>query len=116
MNTIREYFKAIPEMINNVPANTPEYAAMIQTVGAGLSVLLANQTADERANKSTQHLNGKGFNGRDAAFGTSMAEFFARRGFLSPKQLVFGAKMCVRYVRQIEEGGVRCPGVELYGE
>ena len=114
--SLREYFKAIPEMMGGIPANTPAYRAMIETVGAGLKVLLANQTEDERANQYTKHLNGKGFNGRDAEFGTSMAEFYIRRGFLSPKQLVHAAKMCTRYARQIEEGGVRCPGVEIWGE
>lgn len=50
-------------------------------------VLLNNrQTQDEQASESTRYANGRGFNAAHAKRGTSMANFFLRAGFLTPKQ------------------------------
>jgi hypothetical protein len=51
-----------------------------------LVVLNQRQTADERASETTRYTNGRGFNAAHAKRGTSMANFFLRAGFLTPKQ------------------------------
>lgn len=113
---LKAYFADLASNLPNLHGCSDEATTGVQMVGRGLSVLLANQTADERATKSTQHLNGKGFNGRDAEFGTSLAEAFIRSNTLSRKQCLYGAKMCAKYSRQLTEAGIRVPGVEVYGE
>ena len=45
-----------------------------KAVYRALIVLFERQTADERDAGETNHLNGMGFNGRDAGFGTSLAK------------------------------------------
>lgn len=57
-----------------------------QAVGRALSALLKRQTDVERATATTREYNGKGFTGVDAEFGTSVAEFFNRNGYITPKQ------------------------------
>ncbi len=51
-----------------------------------LVLLNSRQTADEQASEETKHSNGRGFNAAHAKRGTSMANFFLRTGFLTPKQ------------------------------
>lgn len=51
-----------------------------------LVLLNARQTPDERASETTRYTNGRGFNAAHAKRGTSMAQFFLRAGFLTPKQ------------------------------
>jgi hypothetical protein len=58
-------------------------------VARALLVLNERQTASEQASESTHHRNGQGFRPCHARMGTSMAEFFGRRGYLSPKQIAY---------------------------
>lgn len=58
-------------------------------VARALLVLNERQTASEQASQTTQNRNGRGFRPCHARMGTSMAEFFQRRGYLSPKQLAY---------------------------
>jgi hypothetical protein len=51
-----------------------------------LVLLNQRQTADERASETTRYTNGRGFNAAHAKRGTSMANFYLRAGFLTPKQ------------------------------
>lgn len=51
-----------------------------------LVLLNARQTADEQSSETTRYTNGRGFNAAHAKRGTSMAKFFLRAGFLTPKQ------------------------------
>ena len=60
-----------------------------KAVARALVVLKARQTADEQMAEQTKHLNGRGFTAADGKVGTSMAKFFERRGFLSPKQIAY---------------------------
>ena len=60
-----------------------------KAVGRALLVLNANQTADERASGATIQHNGKGFAPYHAEIGTSMANYFQRNGFLTPRQLAY---------------------------
>lgn len=63
-----------------------------KAVGRALLVLLANQTSDEQSQATVRYLNGKGFRPCHAYMGTSMAKFFASRGYLSPKQIAYWRK------------------------
>ena len=56
-------------------------------VARALVVLNDRQTADEQAQEGTKYDNGRGFRPCHARMGTSMAKFYARNGYLSPKQI-----------------------------
>ena len=60
-----------------------------------------NQTNDEQVNKMTSHDNGIGFTGVDAAFLSSLAEQYLRRGNLSDKQMGFVFRKMPKYARQV---------------
>lgn len=49
--------------------------------------LTERQTFDERQNKDTKYRNGMGFRLAHARMGISMAEFFNKNGYLTPKQV-----------------------------
>lgn len=57
-----------------------------------LVVLKNRQTADEIQSQHTSHDNGRGFTGFDGMIGTSMAQFYEKTGFLTPKQLAYWKK------------------------
>lgn len=63
-----------------------------KAVARALVVLAARQTDDERRVQTTKHLNGRGFRPCHARMGTSMAEFYTRNGYLSPKQIAYWRK------------------------
>jgi hypothetical protein len=54
-----------------------------------LVALNERQTSDEQRSEQTKHHNKRGFRPCHARMGTSMANFFTRRGFLSPKQIAY---------------------------
>lgn len=60
-----------------------------RAVARALVVLNELQTIDEQARKETRMHNGRGFRPCHARMGTSMATFFERNGYLSPKQLAY---------------------------
>jgi len=72
-------------------------------VGRSLVKLLARQTADEVATKTTRYHNGVGFSGPDATILTSFAQQFAQKGYLSNKQLALARKRLPKYHRQLLE-------------
>lgn len=88
-------------------------AALLATndkaVYRGLVVLFERQTADERDSEQTNHLNGMGFNGRDAKFGTSLAKQVIRwqdgltnyQHPLTMAQLNAARKMIRKYAGQL---------------
>jgi len=59
------------------------------------------QTADEQDSDTAAVRNGQGFNGRDAAFGSSLARWIQSGKSLSQKQLGFAFKMLPKYAGQI---------------
>lgn len=86
--------------------NTAVYMALV--------TLYNRQTADERIVKDTKHQNGMGFNGRDAAFATDLAQqvihwyandtFGKRNTFnnpLSPNQLQKARQLLGKYAGQL---------------
>ena len=58
-------------------------------VARALMALTARQTFDEQRSETTKHDNGRGFRPCHARMGTSMAKFYERNGYLSPKQLAY---------------------------
>lgn len=60
-----------------------------RAVARALLVLTERQTADEQASENTRYRNGRGFRPCHAHMGTSMAKFFQRNGYLSPKQIAY---------------------------
>ena len=60
-----------------------------KAVARALLVLNERQTSDEQASENTRYLNGCGFRPCHARMGTSMAKFYQRNGYLSPKQLAY---------------------------
>ena len=59
------------------------------------------QTADEKDSHETKEHNNVGFNGADAPIMSSFAEFYIKRGFLSPKQLMIARKKIMKYAGQL---------------
>jgi hypothetical protein len=60
-----------------------------KAVGRALLRLLQNQTSDEQVAQDVKYRNNQGFRPCHARMGTSMAEFFRDKGFLSPKQAAY---------------------------
>jgi hypothetical protein len=60
-----------------------------KAVARALVVLCERQTADEQASEHTHHNNGRGFRPCHARMGTSMAKFYSRNGYLTPKQIAY---------------------------
>jgi len=63
-----------------------------KAIARALIVLKDRQTEDEQRSESTRHLNGRGFRPCHARMGVSMAKFYERNGYLSPKQLAYWRK------------------------
>jgi hypothetical protein len=63
-----------------------------KAVGRALVALYARQTESEKSAETTINLNGEGFTPADAFVGSSMAQFFAARGYLTEKQLAYWRK------------------------
>jgi len=66
-----------------------------------LKKLYACQTADEKRDGETKENNGVGFNGADASFLSSTAEFLKKTGFLTEKQKVIVRRKLVKYNKQL---------------
>lgn len=60
-----------------------------KAVARALVVLNQRQTAGEQVNEATINRNGEGFRPCHARMGTSMAKFYQRNGYLSPKQVAY---------------------------
>lgn len=60
-----------------------------KAVARALVALNERQTADEQAAENTRYHNGRGFRPCHARMGTSMAQFYLKRGYLSPKQVAY---------------------------
>ena len=66
-------------------------------IAKALVALNTRQTADEQTAETTRYNNGRGFRPCHARMGTSMAQFYLARGYLSPKQIA--------YWRQVQKDG-----------
>lgn len=103
------------ELEDRMNAKTPskkvwseeEIRSLIQTndkvLYGALKKLYACQTADEQRAETTKERNGKGFNGVDAPFLSSVAEFLLKRGYLTDKQKACTRKKLIKYNKQLTE-------------
>ena len=80
-------------------------------VGA-LMALYQQQTESERVSHSTHLYNGRGFNAIDAPILTSFAEFYQKRGFLTPKQIIAARSILFKYRNQLENLGIECLSIK----
>lgn len=82
-----------------------EIKSLVQTndevLYRALKELYACQTADEQASGETREHNGKGFNGVDAEFLSSVSRFLIKNGFLTEKQKMYTRKKLVKYNKQL---------------
>ena len=62
-----------------------------------------NQTQAEKMVGDTCVYNGVGFSGADGAILSSFAEFYEKRGHLSPKQTTIARKKIKKYTKQLLE-------------
>jgi tRNA(Ile2) C34 agmatinyltransferase TiaS len=60
-----------------------------KAIARALVVLTERQTADEQSAEITKYQNGRGFRPCHARMGTSMANFYISKGYLSPKQISY---------------------------
>jgi hypothetical protein len=72
-----------------------------KAVARALVVLTERQTFTEQNSEQTINRNGEGFTPADARMGTSMAKFYLRNGYLSPKQLAYWRKENAKGVQRI---------------
>ena len=61
-------------------------------VARALVLLTARQTEDEQRQETVKYHNGIGFRPCHAAVGTSMAKFYQRNRYLTPKQIAYWRK------------------------
>lgn len=84
-------------------------AVGMHAIGRALVALYERQTEDEQASHTTTDANGVGFSAFDAEIMTSLAEFYADRGYLTEKQVAMMRKpvgktkkpRIARYARQL---------------
>lgn len=81
-----------------------------KAVCRALVVLYNRQTVTEQSLQTTSEANGRGFTGFDGKIGCSMAQFYLRTGYLSPKQIAVwrkrdkrGNMKIARYWKQLLE-------------
>jgi hypothetical protein len=81
-----------------------------KAVCRAIVVLYNRQTATEQSLQTTSEANGRGFTGFDGKIGASMAQFYLRNGYLSPKQIAVwrkrdkrGNMKIARYWKQLLE-------------
>lgn len=60
-----------------------------KAVCRALVALNQRQTTDEQTMEHTKYRNGMGFRPCHARMGTSMAEFYSKNGYLSPRQIAY---------------------------
>ena len=60
-----------------------------KAIGRALLRLHKNQTSDEQEAHTVSHRNGMGFRPCNANMGSSMAKFFEKNGYLTPKQIAY---------------------------
>lgn len=70
----------------------PILARNDKAVARALVILFNNQTNTEQNSEQTINRNGEGFRPCHARMGTSMAQFYLRKGYLTPKQVAYWRK------------------------
>ena len=95
-------------------------AVGMHAVGRALVHLKNRQTLDEQLSEETRVHNSRGFQPVHAKIGTSMANFYEKRGFLSPKQVEYWQndsnklkkpRICRYWKQLMEEAEAKMSGV-----
>ena len=74
-----------------------------KAVARAILAIYNRQTEDEKAIKETSESNGVGYNGVDANFMSSLAQFYQSKGFQTAGQVKYGRKAIVKYAGQLTE-------------
>lgn len=77
--------------------NNPEHRAALKRAA---QMIFARQTAAEQAAEETHDLNGVGFSGRDANFGSRIAKW---QGEITVRMAIGARSMLSHYARQLAE-------------
>lgn len=103
----KDKVQAIKTWLKNCNPSNPSHQ---QSLHRAILMIYSCQTADEQATQHTHQLNNRGFNGRDAAFGSAMAEKImdiqqgrSQYATLTPKMYTAIKRMMVKYARQLSE-------------
>lgn len=72
-----------------------------KAVARAILAIYNRQTEDEKAIKETSESNGVGYNGVDANFMSSLAQFYQSKGFLTAGQVKYGRKAIMKYAGQL---------------
>ena len=72
-------------------------------VARALVALNKRQTSDEQRSQVTRYHNLQGFMPMHARMGTSMAQFYERNGYLSPKQVAYWRRVTPSGKARIEK-------------
>jgi superfamily II DNA or RNA helicase len=83
----------------------------LNELGRAILFLYHRQTDREQSSRSTNNLNGRGFNSADAGFLSSLAEILLAGRSLTPKQEAAAARALQKYAGQLKEGGITLPKV-----
>jgi hypothetical protein len=74
-----------------------------RAVEKGIVAIFHRQTEDEKCDNATHHTNGRGFNYKDADYGSYLARWVINGRHLTGKHLAAARRMCCLYSRQLEE-------------
>lgn len=105
--------KALKEQIEVVLSRKDKIG--MHAIGRALVHLKNRQTSDEQVSMTTKVHNGRGFQPVHAEIGTSMASFYEKNGFLTPKQVAYWQKETIkvkkpricRYAGQLVEEAIK---------
>jgi len=85
-----------------------------KAVARALVLLNRRQTDDEQTQERVKYCNGRGFRPAHARMGTSMAKFFERNGYLTPKQIAYwrvegkqGMRISIYWRQLLEEAALK---------
>lgn len=85
-----------------------------RAVAKALVLLKNRQTADEQRDETVKYRNGRGFRPCHAVRGTSMALFYERNGYLTPKQIAYwrhcgkeGMRISIYWRQLLEEAELK---------
>ena len=86
-----------------------------KAVERAILLIYNRQTPDEQSSKETLASNGVGYNGFDANFMSSLAQFYQVEGRLSAGQLKYGRKAIMKYAGQLVDIANNRVNSEIYG-
>jgi hypothetical protein len=94
---IKNQAQLIKDWFNRCDINNPKHRAGLKRAA---QQIFSRQTEDEQATDDTRWLNGRGFAGRDAEFGSRIAKW---NGDITVRMAAGARKMLAKYSRQLAE-------------